>query len=66
MERSEQETRAHGLPAALGEALTVQAAPGIKDWLLAALADGGPARLDLGSVEEVDLTGLQLLCAAHR
>ncbi len=66
MARGERETRLEALPPALGGALTVHGAPEAKAWLLAALAPGGRVQLDLAAVEAADLTGLQLLCAAHR
>lgn len=66
MARSEGRTRLEALPPALGGALTVHNAPEAKAWLSAALAPGGRVQLDLSGVADADLTGLQLLCAAHR
>lgn len=34
--------------------------------LLAAFREGADVRLDLGAVTETDLSGLQLICSAHR
>ncbi len=45
---------------------TVWQAPEIRTVLLERLAAQGPLELDLGEVSEVDLTGVQLLCSAHR
>lgn len=66
MSTAEQTTMGEGEQVTLGPELTVRGAPEIQQTLLAALADGGAVALDLGAVREVDLTGLQLLCAAHR
>ncbi|HJV64533.1 MAG TPA: STAS domain-containing protein [Geomonas sp.] len=45
--------------------LTVAEAAGFRDGLLAALEQGADIAVDLTAVTEVDLAGLQLLCAAH-
>jgi len=50
----------------LGEALTVQRILEVKQALAQALSAGTTVTLDLKQVTEVDLTGLQLLCSAHR
>ena len=38
----------------------------VRDQLLAALAAGAPAVLDVSGMDEIDAAGLQLLCAAGR
>jgi anti-anti-sigma regulatory factor len=38
----------------------------VRAQLLSALAAGEPLELDTGKVEQVDVTGLQLLCALHK
>lgn len=46
--------------------MTVQYMAELKTGLLQALEAGNELSLDLSGVTEVDLSGLQLLCAAHR
>lgn len=48
-----------------GEVTIAQAAP-LRDALLGALAEADDLQLDLSELSAVDLSGLQLLCAAHR
>jgi hypothetical protein len=50
----------------LGPALTLANAGEVADALRAALAGDGKVTLDATAVGEVDLAGLQLICAAHR
>jgi anti-anti-sigma regulatory factor len=50
----------------LGPALTLASAGAVKEALQAALAGQGPINLDASAVDEVDLAGLQLICATHR
>ena len=57
---------ADGLGSSVATEWTVWQAPEIRTALLEQLAAQGPFELDLGEVDEVDLTGLQLLCSAHR
>jgi anti-anti-sigma regulatory factor len=38
----------------------------MKQRLLEALGSGGPLSLDATGLNEIDVTGLQLLCATHR
>ena len=45
---------------------TLATAADLKKLLLEALASGGDLRLDLRSVEEIDITAMQLLWAAKR
>jgi anti-anti-sigma factor len=45
--------------------MTIQYAEEIKKVLQEALANNDRLQLDLEGVSEVDLTGLQLICAAH-
>jgi ABC-type transporter Mla MlaB component len=46
--------------------MTIGQAADLKDVLMAALETASELRLDLTGVTEIDLTGLQLLDAAHR
>jgi len=46
--------------------MTIQHADEIKKVLLEALAGNDRLQLELEGISEVDLTGLQLICAAHR
>lgn len=46
-------------------AATIAHAEALKTELLAALNAAPEVRVDLSELEEIDLTGLQLLCAAH-
>ena len=46
--------------------MTIQNASEIRSALLEAFADVEVLSLDMAEVTEIDLTGLQLLCAAHR
>ncbi len=50
----------------LGPALTLANAGEVKEALQSALAAGGKITLDATAVDEVDLAGLQLICATHR
>jgi anti-anti-sigma regulatory factor len=50
----------------LSGSLTIGQAAGFKEALLAALEAASGLLLDLSGVRESDLTGLQLLCAAHQ
>ena len=55
-----------GGPTTVVENLTAARAAEIRDALLTQLGSGGDLELDLSAVTEVDVAGLQLLCAAHR
>jgi len=46
--------------------VTIGQAAGFKEALLEALQVASELRLDLSGVTEIDLTGLQLLCATHQ
>lgn len=46
--------------------MTIQNAGEIRNVLLEAFSQGEGVCLEMGKVTEVDLAGLQLLCAAHR
>jgi anti-anti-sigma regulatory factor len=46
--------------------LTVNHAEELRMLLIKALVDAGHVRVDFGSVTDVDLSCLQLLCSAHR
>jgi anti-anti-sigma regulatory factor len=46
--------------------LTLTRASEIKPRLMEALAEGGDVELDCSAVTEVDVAGLQLICAVHR
>ena len=46
--------------------MTILNAGEIRNSLLEAFSNGAGLCLDMGKVTEVDLAGLQLLCAAHR
>lgn len=46
--------------------LTVVQVGGVKELLLQGFAAAEQLTCDLAAVDEVDLAGLQLLCAAHR
>ena len=59
-------TRERGTGARLRGALTIARAEELKRLLLVALSGTDDVLLDVEAVTEVDLTGLQLLCAAHR
>lgn len=63
-------SKGEGTPTALvvsvGGAVTVQSVGELKESLLQALAGAEQLCLDLSGVTEIDLAGLQLLCAAHR
>jgi len=50
----------------LGPSLTLANADDIKEALRAALAGEGRITIDASAVDEVDLAGLQLICATHR
>jgi ABC-type transporter Mla MlaB component len=50
----------------LSGTLTIGQAAGFKDALLAALEAASELLRDLSGVREIDLTGLQLLCATHQ
>jgi ABC-type transporter Mla MlaB component len=50
----------------LGPALTLANAGDIKQALQAALDVDGKIAVDASAVDEVDLAGLQLICATHR
>ena len=50
----------------LGPALTLANAGEVKEALQAALAGDGTITLDATAVDDVDLAGLQLICATHR
>ena len=49
----------------IGE-MTIQNAGEIRNALLEAFSEGEGVRLEMGKVAEIDLAGLQLLCAAHK
>jgi anti-anti-sigma regulatory factor len=46
--------------------MTIQNAGEIRNVLLGAFSDGEGLCLEMGKVTEIDLAGLQLLCAAHK
>ncbi len=46
--------------------LTLTRASEIKPRLLEAIAEGGDVELDCSAVTEIDVAGLQLICALHR
>ena len=46
--------------------LTISDAGGLRQALLAALEAGSELQVDLTEMTGIDLTGLQLLCAAHQ
>ena len=50
----------------LSGALTIQQALPLKEALVRASSEADPLTIDLEQVENMDLTALQLLCAAHR
>lgn len=50
----------------LPQQLTIAGAEELKAALMAALAAGEPVELDGRAVQEVDVAGLQVLCAARR
>ncbi len=50
----------------LHDKLTIASADELKATLVAALDGGGDILLDATAVEQIDLTGLQLLFAAHK
>lgn len=50
----------------VGESLTVGCAATLRSRFLAALAEPGDLVIDVQAVRDVDVAGLQLLCAAHR
>ena len=50
----------------LSGSLTVKNAAGLKDDLLKAFKRGTTIKINLEEVREVDLSSLQVLCAAHR
>jgi ABC-type transporter Mla MlaB component len=51
---------------ATGAALTLATVADVKQALCAALAAGGAVPIDASNLAELDLAGLQLLCAAQR
>ena len=51
---------------ALTGPMTIERAGELREGLLEAFALGKKVQLSLAGVTEVDLTGLQLLCSAHR
>jgi len=50
----------------IGGEMTIRNAGEIRNALLVAFSEGEGVCLEMGKVTEVDLAGLQLLCAAHR
>ena len=50
----------------LPESLIISQASGLRSLLLSALEGGEPVELDGRAVVEVDVAGLQVLCAARR
>ena len=46
--------------------MTIQNAGDLRNALMEAFSEGDGVCLEMGKVTEVDLAGLQLLCAAHR
>ena len=46
--------------------LTIEYAADMREALLGAFAKGNLVTVDLSALEGIDLSGLQLLCAAHR
>ncbi|SNB44783.1 STAS domain-containing protein [Geobacter sp. DSM 9736] len=46
--------------------MTIMHAGELRETLLSALAGEGKFRVDVTAVTDIDLAGLQLLCAAHR
>lgn len=47
-------------------AMTIPEAAAFREMLQMQLPSSGSAEIDLGGLTEIDITGLQLLCAAHR
>lgn len=54
------------MPVNLGESLTVGHARALKDAILEALRGAEPLQLDASALREIDVAGLQLLCATSR
>ena len=50
----------------LGGAMTIQNAGEIRNALLEVFSEGNGVCLEMGTVTEADLAGLQLLCAARQ
>ena len=50
----------------LESTLTLASVSEVREKLRAALASGDPITVDAEALDEIDLAGLQLLCAAHR
>ena len=55
-----------GLVLKVSGSLTIQHAAAMREAILEAFAKAESVTVDLESLEKIDLTGLQLLCAAHR
>lgn len=55
-----------GAAVGVGESLTVGCSAQLRRQLLTKLAERGDLVIDVQGVREVDVAGLQLLCAAHR
>ncbi|ACH39944.1 STAS domain protein [Citrifermentans bemidjiense Bem] len=51
---------------AINGAMTIGQASELKAGLLKAFETGKPVEIQLAGVTEVDVTGLQLICSAHR
>lgn len=51
---------------AINGAMTIGQASELKTGLLKAFEAGKPVEIQLAGVTEVDVTGLQLICSAHR
>jgi ABC-type transporter Mla MlaB component len=46
--------------------LTIEHAAQVKDTIIKTLKNSASLELELGGITEIDLAGLQLLCATHR
>ncbi len=63
--KTEREGRAGGETVTISGRMTIEHAGEIRSALLEAISGGDELHLDLAGVSEADLTGLQLICAAH-
>ena len=51
---------------ALEGSMTIERSEGLREKLLAALSGNKPVEIDLSGVTDIDLTGLQTICAVCR